>query len=71
MAQWFVAAAYPQEVSPAVIAATDEFLAADDIPAALRRLVIENKDGVRRALRCQECDRKAGEAESGRVTHEG
>jgi len=44
-----------------VLGATDAWLAAhEDAPAALRRLVIESRDGVRRALAAQEADRRRG-----------
>lgn len=45
-----------------VLARTDEFLAAlaDRIPA-LRRLVVESRDGVRRALAAQQVDRTAAQ----------
>ena len=60
MAQWFVVHAYPhQAVSEATIAATDGYLARADPPPGLRRLLTENRDGVARALRCQQRDRQA------------
>ena len=46
-------------VDAETVAATDEFLAAER-PGALRRLLIEGRDDVLRALRCQERDRAAG-----------
>src|SRR5690348_9287863 len=60
MAQWFVANAYPVADSRAVIEATDDLIATTSPPAALRRLLIEGRDGLERALRCQERDRQAG-----------
>ena len=60
MAQWFVANAYPVADSRAVIEATDDLIATTSPPAALRRLLIEGRDGLERALRCQERDRRAG-----------
>ncbi len=36
-------------------------------PAALRRLLAEGRDDVLRALRCQDRDRQAGEAQAGRA----
>ncbi|MEV5337467.1 aminopeptidase N [Streptomyces sp. NPDC052676] len=47
--------------SPATLAATDAWLAAhEDAPPALRRLVLEARDDLARALRGQECDALAG-----------
>ena len=47
--------------SPATLAATDAWLAAhEDAPPALRRLVLEARDDLARALRGQECDAAAG-----------
>ncbi len=60
MAQNFVTGAYPLAVSQQAIAMTDEFIARQRPPAALRRLLIESRDGVERALRAQECDKRAG-----------
>jgi aminopeptidase N len=62
MAQWFATYAYPIADSPELIAATDEFIARADPPPALRRLLTEGRDGLERALRCQQCDREAGRA---------
>jgi aminopeptidase N len=59
MAQWFVTNAYPMADSPDVTAATDEFIARIDPPAALHRLLVEGRDGIERALRCQHRDRHA------------
>jgi aminopeptidase N len=59
MAQWFVTNAYPMADSPEVIAATDDLIARTDPPAALRRLLVEGRDGVERSLRCQQRDRHA------------
>jgi len=59
MAQTFVQGAYPLAISNEVIAMTDDFIARRQPPAALRRLLIESRDGVERALRAQECDRRA------------
>ena len=41
------------------IAATDDYIDRADPPAALRRLLIEGRDDVARALRCQDRDRQA------------
>jgi aminopeptidase N len=67
MARWFVSFAYPLADSPSVIAATSDLIARTDPPPGLVRLLSEGRDGVRRALRCQERDRQAGTrpAESG------
>ncbi|QIJ62685.1 aminopeptidase N [Streptomyces sp. JB150] len=47
--------------SPETLAATDAWLAAhEDAPPALRRLVLEARDDLARALRGQECDAAAG-----------
>jgi aminopeptidase N len=59
MAQWFVTYAYPMLDSPALIDRTDDFIASTDPPAALGRLLVEGRDGVARALRCQRRDRHA------------
>ncbi len=60
MAQWFVANAYPVADNRSVVEATDDLIARTSPPAALRRLLIEGRDGLERALRCQERDRQAG-----------
>jgi aminopeptidase N len=60
MAQWFVNNAYPLFlVSKDTVQRTDEYLATADPPAALHRLLIECRDSVQRALRCQARDRQA------------
>jgi aminopeptidase N len=41
------------------VRATDEYITATDPPAALRRLLLEGRDDVLRALRCQARDRQA------------
>ncbi|KOG88445.1 aminopeptidase N, partial [Streptomyces varsoviensis] len=49
---------------PATLAAADAWLTehpAGDTPAALRRLVLEERDDLARALRAQECDAAAGD----------
>ena len=43
-------------VDEATITATDEFLARDDLNPALRRLVLEGRDGVLRAMRARSAD---------------
>ena len=61
MAQNIVQALYPTLLAePATLQATDEWLATADPVPALRRLVVEGRDGVARALRNQERDRAAG-----------
>jgi aminopeptidase N len=61
MAQWFVARAYPHDtVSEATLGAADDYLARTGPPPGLRRLLMENRDGTARALRCQQRDRQAG-----------
>jgi hypothetical protein len=46
-------------VSPETVEATDAYIARAQPPAALRRLLIEGRDDVLRALRCQARDRQA------------
>ena len=65
MARWFVPFAYPMADSTSVIAATDEFITRTSPPPGLVRLLVEGRDGVRRALRCQERDRQAGAGPDG------
>jgi aminopeptidase N len=61
MAQDFVSTVYlVGAVSPDTVAATDDYIARTDPPAALRRLLNEGRDDVLRALRCQARDRQAG-----------
>jgi aminopeptidase N len=60
MAQDFVSGAYSVcPVSADTVDSTDGYIAANDPPAALRRLLIEGRDEVLRALRCQARDRQA------------
>jgi aminopeptidase N len=60
MAQDFVSGAYTVgAVSDETVRMTDEYIAATDPPAALRRLLLEGRDDVLRALRCQARDRQA------------
>jgi aminopeptidase N len=60
MAQDFVSTAYlVGALSPETVAATDDYIAGAEPPAALRRLLIEGRDDVLRALRCQARDRQA------------
>ena len=60
MARWFVAYAYPATDDPSVITRTTELIARTGPPPGLARLLIEGRDGMQRALRCQERDRQAG-----------
>jgi aminopeptidase N len=58
MAQDFVTIGYQLCAADAeTVAATDAYLAGSQPPAALRRLLIEGRDDVLRALRCQARDR--------------
>ena len=60
MAQDFVSGVYTTfAISPETLEATDAYIASADPPAALRRLLIEGRDDVVRALRCQARDRQA------------
>ena len=59
MARWFVTYGYPIADSPAVISATSDLINSGDLPPGLVRLLVEGRDGLRRALRCQERDRQA------------
>jgi len=61
MAQSVVVGLYPSLlVSPTVVERTDAYLAAATRPPALRRLLLEGRDGVVRALRARERDAQAG-----------
>ncbi|HEY3681804.1 MAG TPA: aminopeptidase N [Streptosporangiaceae bacterium] len=60
MAQFFAEVAYPSAViDPRTIALTDDYMARNSPPAALRRLLAEGRDGMDRALRAQDRDRTA------------
>jgi aminopeptidase N len=60
MAQDFVSGVYMAcALSSETVEATDAYLADADPPAALRRLLVEGRDDVLRALRCQARDRQA------------
>ena len=59
MARWFVSYAYPGGDDPAVITKTSELIDGSDLPPGLVRLLVEGRDGLRRALRCQEHDRQS------------
>jgi aminopeptidase N len=57
MAQFFTEVGYPDDiVSQEAIDATDEYIAEADPVPAMRRLLIERRDDVARALRCQRRD---------------
>ena len=43
-------------IGPEVVAATDQALAADTLPGPLRRILLESKDGMERALRARAAD---------------
>jgi aminopeptidase N len=61
MAQDFVSGVYAVgPISQETVNMTDAYIGAADPPAALRRLLIEGRDDVLRALRCQARDRQAG-----------
>ncbi len=59
MAQWFTSNAYPlTQISEETVELTDACIAQTNPPAGLRRLLLEGRDGVQRALRCQARDRQ-------------
>jgi aminopeptidase N len=61
MAQNIVVGLYPALlVAPSVVEKTDTYLASREVPAALRRLLLEGRDGVVRSLRARERDTAAG-----------
>ena len=61
MAQDFVSGVYGVcPVSHETVEMTDAYIGAADPPASLRRLLLEGRDDVLRALRCQDRDRQAG-----------
>jgi aminopeptidase N len=61
MAQDFVTGGYTMcPISQETVQATDAYISTEQPPAALRRLLIEGRDDVLRALRCQARDRAAG-----------
>ena len=65
MAQDFVSGAYTVgAISEETVRATDEYIAATDPPAALRRLLSEGRDDVLRALRCQAKDGQASDRQA-------
>ena len=61
MAQNMAVGLYPAlVVDPSVLDRTDKHLRETDPPPALRRLLLEGRDGVARALRARACDAAAG-----------
>ncbi|NUR72205.1 MAG: aminopeptidase N [Hamadaea sp.] len=57
MGLWFANATYPSlQISAATLEASDAWLAGSDRPAALRRVVMDGRDGVVRALRARARD---------------
>jgi aminopeptidase N len=57
MAGMVVTSLYPGLlVEPETVRITNDFLAAHDLPAGLRRILTEGRDGVERSLRCQARD---------------
>jgi aminopeptidase N len=66
MAQYFASNAYPvTAISEQTIRATDDYIDWTTPPPPLRRLLIENRDDVARALHCQARDRQAGRDQAG------
>ncbi len=60
MAQYFGKAAYPYWIiTQQAISAADDYLERANPPAQLKRLLIEGRDDVARALRCRDRDRLA------------
>ena len=61
MAQDFVSGVYAVgPITRETVEMTDAYIRAADPPAALRRLLLEGRDDVLRALRCQDRDRQEG-----------
>jgi len=57
IAQGIVVGLYPSHrVAESTLELTDRFLSAAPRPPALRRLLLESRDGIARALRARECD---------------
>ncbi len=60
IAQDFVSGVYTAfALSAETVEATDAYIADEQPPAPLRRLLLEGRDDVLRALRCQDRDRQA------------
>jgi aminopeptidase N len=51
---------FPKVIDEQTLAAADTFLGTEDLPAPLRRLVSEGRDGVARALWARKRDAAAG-----------
>jgi aminopeptidase N len=63
MASMIASSLYPGLlIEPETVALTQGFLAADDLPPGLRRVVTEGRDGVERSMRCQARDAQGGSA---------
>jgi aminopeptidase N len=60
IAQNVVVGLFPDAIAPETVAAADAFLAREDVPAPLLRLVSEGRDDLARALRARERDAAAG-----------
>ena len=59
----FTSAMYPQMlISEETVAMTDAYLAAGSPPPPVRRLLLEGRDSIERALRAQACDIAAAQA---------
>ncbi len=68
MAQDFASGAYGVcAISRETVEMTDACIRDANPPAALRRLLTEGRDDVLRALRCQDRDRQAGQAQTGQA----
>jgi aminopeptidase N len=68
MAQYFAERAYPMwQVSPEAIRYADEYLEQADLPPALRRLLVEGRDDVARALRCRARDAQEAQRDSAQL----
>ncbi len=66
MARFFVERGYPANlVTREAIEFAAEYLAREDLPGPLRRLLAERRDDVVRALRCRELDAAAGQPPAG------
>ncbi|MGH8860526.1 MAG: aminopeptidase N, partial [Jatrophihabitantaceae bacterium] len=52
--------AWSATITPATLAGADAFLAGENIPSGLRRLVLEGRADVLRAMRARDTDRAAG-----------
>jgi aminopeptidase N len=62
LAQSVVVGLFPtwtSTIGPDTVAAADAFLAGDGVPSALRRLVLEGRADIARAIRAREVDAAA------------